>query len=90
MSMSRGWLKGTRLFAAALTLVAAQGVAAADPPAGAKRDTALTVVKVAWGPGASWDFAYAQHVDVWRRFGLKIDMVEGANGAALLSFLGSG
>ena len=58
---------------------------AADPPAGA-----LQVVKVAWGPGASWDFAYAQHVDVWRRFGLKIDMVEGANGAALLSFLGSG
>lgn len=90
MSMSRGWLKGAKLFAAALTLVAAQGVAAADPPAGAKRDTALTVVKVAWGPGASWDFAYAQHVDVWRRFGLKIDMVEGANGAALLSFLGSG
>lgn len=50
----------------------------------------LQVVKVAWGPGASWDFAYAQHVDLWKHFGLKIDMVEGANGAALLSFLGSG
>ena len=50
----------------------------------------LQVIKIAWGPGASWDFAYAQHVDLWRRFGLKIDMVEGANGAALLSFLGSG
>jgi len=57
---------------------------AADPPA------KLQVVKVAWGPGASWDFAYAQHVDLWRHFGIKIDMVEGANGAALLSFLGSG
>ncbi|MBV5345403.1 MAG: hypothetical protein JZU63_07685 [Rhodoferax sp.] len=57
---------------------------AADPPA------KLQVVKVAWGPGASWDFAYAQHVDLWRHFGVKIDMVEGANGAALLSFLGSG
>jgi ABC-type nitrate/sulfonate/bicarbonate transport system substrate-binding protein len=56
---------------------------AADPPK-------LQVVKVAWGPGASWDFAYAQHVDLWRHFGVKIDMVEGANGAALLSFLGSG
>ena len=49
---------------------------AADPPA------KLQVVKVAWGPGASWDFAYAQHVDLWRHFGVKIDMVEGANGAA--------
>jgi sulfonate transport system substrate-binding protein len=29
-------------------------------------------------------------VGLWRHFGIKIDMVEGANGAALLSFLGSG
>lgn len=63
---------------------------AADPAPAAKADGDLQVVKLAWGPGASWDFAYAQHVNLWRRFGLKVDMVEGANGAALLSFLGSG
>lgn len=63
---------------------------AADAPKAATPDAGLQVVKLAWGPGASWDFAYAQHVDLWRHFGLKIDMVEGANGAALLSFLGSG
>ena len=50
----------------------------------------LDEVKVAWGPGASWDFVYAQSVDLWKRFGLKINVVEGANGAAMLSFLGSG
>jgi ABC-type nitrate/sulfonate/bicarbonate transport system substrate-binding protein len=66
----------------ALCLIFSTGAFAADPPA------KLQVVKVAWGPGASWGFAYAQHVDLWRHFGLKIDMVEGANGAALLSSIG--
>jgi ABC-type nitrate/sulfonate/bicarbonate transport system substrate-binding protein len=70
--------------AGALCLSFSNAAVAADPPA------KLQVVKVAWGPGASWDFAYAQHVNLWRHFGIKIDMVEGANGAALLSFLGSG
>lgn len=74
--------------AAAVVLSFAGGAFAADPVA--KNDAGLRVVKVAWGPGASWDFAYAQQEDIWRRYGLKIDMVEGANGAALLSFLGSG
>jgi ABC-type nitrate/sulfonate/bicarbonate transport system substrate-binding protein len=50
----------------------------------------LDEVKLAWGPGASWDFVYAQSIDIWKRFGLKINVVEGANGAAMLSFLGSG
>lgn len=63
---------------------------AQDPRFVVKTEGGLQVVKLAWGPGASWDFAYAQHVDLWRRFGLKIDMVEGANGAALLPMLGSG
>ncbi len=62
----------------------------ADAAPAVKTEGGLQVVRLAWGPGASWDFAYAQQTDVWRRFGLKIDMVEGANGAALLSFLGSG
>ena len=85
-----------KLSAAVRSLVAiallglAFGAVAADPASAAKADGELKVVKLAWGPGASWDFAYAQYVNVWRRFGLKIDMVEGANGAALLSFLGSG
>jgi len=50
----------------------------------------LDEVKLAWGPGASWDFVYAQSIDIWKRFRLKINVVEGANGAAMLSFLGSG
>ena len=74
--------------AAASCLTLSVEAVAADPAP--KAGGALEVVKLAWGPGASWDFAYAQHVDLWQRFGLKIDMVEGANGAALLSFLGSG
>jgi len=73
-----------RLAAAAIaalaTLCCAAPALAADPDE----------VKLAWGPGASWDFAYAQHVDLWRRFNLKINMIEGANGAALLPMLGSG
>jgi ABC-type nitrate/sulfonate/bicarbonate transport system substrate-binding protein len=72
--------------AAAAGLVSTVPASAAD----AAPAEALRVVKVAWGPGASWDFVYAQQQDIWRRYGLKIDMVEGANGAALLSFLGSG
>ncbi len=81
-----------RMFTGARVLAA--GLAAAGalclPAASHAADAALQVVKLAWGPGASWDFAYAQHVDLWKRFGLKIDMVEGANGAALLPMLGSG
>lgn len=81
---------GSLLRIAAFAFAALLSQQAAAQGAAAKGGTALKSVKVAWGPGASWDFAYAQHVDVWRRFGLKMDMVEGANGAALLSFLGSG
>jgi len=67
------------------------GLAGTTLPSPASAQTpALEVIKIAWGPGASWDFAYAQHVNLWRRFGLRIDMVEGANGAALLPMLGSG
>lgn len=73
-----------RRLLSAFVMLAGAGRAAAQDASN------LQVVKVAWGPGASWDFAYAQHTNLWRRFGLKIDMVEGANGAALLSFLGSG
>ena len=81
--------------AASLCLAFTSPGALAQAPAPAsklavKTENGLQVVKLAWGPGASWDFAYAQHVDLWKRFGLKVDMVEGANGAALLSFFGSG
>lgn len=71
-------------------ICATVSVSAAEPGTASKGDDGLQVVHVAWGPGASWDFVYAQHTNLWRRFGLKMDMVEGANGAALLSFLGSG
>ena len=89
-------LTSTKLFFTARSLAAIVSLSfactatAADPPKAVASEAGLQVVKLAWGPGASWDFAYAQHVDLWRRFGLKVDMVEGANGAALLSFLGSG
>ncbi|HPU51485.1 MAG TPA: ABC transporter substrate-binding protein [Burkholderiaceae bacterium] len=76
------------LITGSMWIAGSAGAADAVPPV--KVEGGLQVVKLAWGPGASWDFAYAQHVNVWRRFGLKVDMVEGANGAALLSFLGSG
>jgi len=79
-----------KVFSAFASLLLACSAIAADARPTVKTEGGLQVVRLAWGPGASWDFAYAQHVDVWRRFGLKIDMVEGANGAALLSFLGSG
>lgn len=89
MSIKRVWMASIRaVVTMSLLSFGATTALAADPPA--KGDAGLKVVSVAWGPGASWDFAYAQHTDLWRRFGLKIDMVEGANGAALLSFLGSG
>lgn len=85
----RSWFRNLAAgLAAASCLTLSVEAVAADPAP--KAGGALEVVKLAWGPGASWDFAYAQHVDLWQRFGLKIDMVEGANGAALLSFLGSG
>lgn len=71
-------------------LVGALGLSLSNVAVAADPSVKLQVVKVAWGPGASWDFAYAQHVDLWRHFGIKIDMVEGANGAALLPFLASG
>jgi ABC-type nitrate/sulfonate/bicarbonate transport system substrate-binding protein len=77
---------GLAWVAAAATMFFTASASGAD----AAPAEALRVVKVAWGPGASWDFVYAQQEDIWRRYGLKIDMVEGANGAALLSFLGSG
>lgn len=83
MKTNKNWWVRVRSMAAGL--VAAGSMFAS--PAGAAD---LDVVKLAWGPGASWDFAYAQHTDLWKRFGLKIDMVEGANGAALLPMLGSG
>ncbi len=79
-------LVGARGFAAGLTVMGSLCMPAALSAA----DAPLDVVKLAWGPGASWGFAYAQHTDLWKRFGLKIDMVEGANGAALLPMLGSG
>ncbi len=85
ISTKRLWM-GARGLAAGL---AAAGALCMPMKAGAA-DAPLEVVKLAWGPGASWGFAYAQHVDLWKRFGLKIDMVEGANGAALLPMLGSG
>ena len=90
MQMNTKFSSAVRGLAAIATLGLAIAAVAADPAPLAKTEAGLQVVKLAWGPGASWDFAYAQQVDVWRRFGLKIDMVEGANGAALLSFLGSG
>lgn len=79
-----------KLFSVAKTLVTLGALSLSLSCLAADPAPKLQVVKVAWGPGASWDFAYAQHVDLWKHFGLKIDMVEGANGAALLSFLGSG
>lgn len=85
MKLNVNLLSMTRRLAA--TALVALGWACTMAPA---HSTEPDVVKLAWGPGASWDFAYAQHVDLWRRFGLKIDMVEGANGAALLPMLGSG
>ena len=79
-------LKAARVLATGMATAGSLALAGAAFAA----DGALEVVKLAWGPGASWDFAYAQQVDLWRRFGLKIDMIEGANGAALLPMLGSG
>ncbi len=83
--------KAARGLAAGLAVIGAACLAgpafAADAPKG---EAGLDEVKLAWGPGASWDFAYAQHVNLWRRFGLRINMIEGANGAALLPMLGSG
>lgn len=79
-----------KLAALGSLVVAFTGLAgAADAPA-VKTEGGLQVIKLAWGPGASWGFAYAQHVNLWKSFGLKIDMIEGANGAALLPMLGSG
>jgi ABC-type nitrate/sulfonate/bicarbonate transport system substrate-binding protein len=77
------------LFASTLVLGACGTVSSAAFAQNASTGS-LDEVKLAWGPGASWDFVYAQSVNLWKRFGLKINVVEGANGAAMLSFLGSG
>lgn len=81
-------LLGIQALSCILLLSAATAVSAANKQTSDTHDP--VVIHVAWGPGASWDFAYAQYTHLWKRYGVQIDMVEGANGAALLSFLGSG